>query len=280
MLKPMSGGAAIHPTALVSPEAELGDGVRIGPYSVVDAKARIGGGTVIESFVHLTPWASVGRGCHIYENTVIGQAPQDHDFGSESSYARIGDGVTIRENVTIHRATGEGQETSVDDGCLIMEGCHLGHNVRMGKHCTITNKTGFSGHVRIGDYVVVGGLSGFHQFVRIGSYSMIGGMTKVIKDVPPYTLADGNPAYIYGLNTVGLRRRGFTQEQRTHIKNIYKILFDRRLKRAEAIAAIEERFPGDEFALEITAFAKGTRRGLFQWVGGGARRARDPEEDE
>ncbi|MDR1471739.1 MAG: acyl-ACP--UDP-N-acetylglucosamine O-acyltransferase [Synergistaceae bacterium] len=276
----MSMGAAIHPTALVSPDAELGGGVRVGPYSVVDANAKIGGGTIIESFARVTSWADIGRNCHIFENAVIGQDPQDHDFGQERSYVRIGDDVIIRENVTIHRATGEDCETVVGQGCLIMEGCHLGHNVRMGKYCTVTSKTGFSGHVQIGDYVVVGGLSGFHQFVRVGSYAMIGGMTKAIKDIPPYSLVDGNPAYIYGLNTVGLRRRGFTQEQRTHIKNIYRMLFDRRFRHREALAMIEERFPDDVFAREIVAFAKSTRRGLFQWRGGRTKLAREPEEEE
>ncbi|MDR1915913.1 MAG: acyl-ACP--UDP-N-acetylglucosamine O-acyltransferase [Synergistaceae bacterium] len=261
----MSSSILIHPTAIVSPDAIIGNNVRIGPYSIIDARAKIGDGTTIESFVHVTSFAEIGRNCHIFEYTAIGGTPQDHDFGNEISYVRIADDVILRENITIHRATGEGCETVVGQGTMLMEGCHLGHNVNIGKYCTVTNKVGFSGYVQLGDYVVVGGLTGFHQFVRVGSYAMVGGMTKAIKDIPPYSLVDGNPAFIYGLNTVGLRRRGFTQEQRTHIKNIYRMLFDRKLKRREAIAMIEERFPGDDFAREIVSFANSTRRGLFQW---------------
>jgi UDP-N-acetylglucosamine acyltransferase len=124
--------------------------------------------------------------------------------------------------------------------------------------------------VIVGDYVVIGGMTGFHQFVSVGCYSMIGGLSKVIKDIPPYSLADGRPAMIYGLNVVGLRRRGFTQEQRARIKSIYKLLYDRSLKRSDAVSLVEESYPGDEFAGVIAAFAKSLKRGLSQWVDGEA----------
>jgi UDP-N-acetylglucosamine acyltransferase len=260
-------GVNIHPTALVSPKAVIGDGVTIGPYSAVDGGAKIGDGTTIEAFVHLTSFVTVGRNCHIYENTILGQPPQDHDFGGETSYVRIDDDVVLRENVTIHRATGEGRETRVGRGTLLMEGCHLGHNVQVGKYCTLTNKVGVSGHVRMGDYVVAGGLAGFHQFVRVGSYSMVGGMAKIVMDVPPYSLVDGNPASMFGLNAIGLRRRGFTQEERTKIKRVYKLLFeDADLK--DAIAFIKKRFEGDKFAEAIVSFMNDTKRGVYHWHSG------------
>ncbi len=182
----------IHPTALVSPDATLGSGVKVGPYTVIEAGTRIGDGTRIEAFVRIKPGVSVGCNCHIFENVILGNAPQDHDFGGEVSYVRIGDGVVLREGVTVNRATGEGRETVVGSGTLLMEGCHLGHNVRLGAHCTITNKVGFSGHVEVGDYVVVGGLTGFHQFVKVGSYAMVGGLAKITRDVPPYSMVDGH----------------------------------------------------------------------------------------
>jgi UDP-N-acetylglucosamine acyltransferase len=265
-------GAVIHPTAIVSPKAEIGEGAVIGPYAVIDEGASVGAGSVIEAFARLTRWAEIGRGVHIFEHAVLGTPPQDHDFGGEKSYVRVEDDVIIRENVTIHRATGEGRETRIGRGTMLMEGCHVGHNVRVGEFCTITNKTGLSGHVWMGDYVVVGGHAGFHQFVRVGSYAMVGGMARIVKDVPPYSMVAGNPAYMAGLNTVGLRRRGFDQEQRTRIKRIYRMLFDGRHGMNEALANIGERFPEDGFAEEIASFARGSRRGLYQMRGRALRR--------
>ena len=263
-----SMNSEIHPTAVVSNNAELGSGVAVGPYSVIDAGAKIGDGTRIESFVRVTGYVTIGRNCHLYENSVLGHEPQDHDFSGERSYVHIGDNVIIRESVTINRASGEDRATSVGDCTMLMEGCHLGHNVHIGRECVVTNKVGFSGHCYIGDYVVVGGIAGLHQFVKIGDYAMIGGLARITKDVPPYTTAAGNPALIYGLNNVGLRRRGFSQEQRTRIKNIYKMLFSIKMLRKEAIAMVEQSYPGDEFALSIIKFALSSKRGLTPWASG------------
>jgi UDP-N-acetylglucosamine acyltransferase len=273
----MGGSVTIHPTALVEPSAELGAGVEIGPYSIIDGGAKIGDGTKIEAFVKIGGHVEIGAKCHIFENTILGGQPQDHDFEGENSFVRIADEVILRENVTIHRATGEGRETFVGGGTMLMERCHVGHNVRIGSHCIITNFVGFSGHVHVGDHVVVGGMSGFHQFVKVGSYSMVGGMSKVIKDVPPYAMVDGIPARVLGLNTVGLRRCGFSQEERTRIKNIYRILYDRRMLREDVIALIERRFSGDEFALEIISFVRSLKRGLTKWKETGADWRRDAE---
>ena len=256
-------GSGIHPTAIVSSKAEIGEGVSIGPYSIVDEGARVGDGTVIEAFVHLTSWVDVGRGCHIYEHTVLGTPPQDHDFDGEKSYVRIADDVVIRENVTIHRATGEERETSVGRGAMLMEGCHLGHNVRVGEFCTITNKVGLAGHVQMGDYVVVGAFAGFHQFVRVGSYAMIGAMAKIVMDIPPYSLVAGNPAAMTGLNAIGLKRRGFSSERRGNIKKIYKFIFGGAKNFRDSLADAETLFPNDESAREIISFMRGTERGVY-----------------
>jgi UDP-N-acetylglucosamine acyltransferase len=269
-------GADIHPTAIVSQDAELGEGVSIGPYSIVDSGAKVGDGTVIEAFAHLTSCVEIGRNCHIFEHSVLGTPPQDHDYSGERSYVRIEDDVVIREGVTIHRATGEGRETRVGRGTMLMEGCHLGHNVRVGEFCTITNKSGLSGHVQVGDYVVIGGIAGLHQFVRVGSYSMVGGMARVVKDVPPYSMVAGSPARMAGLNTVGLRRRGFSQEQRTRIKSIYKLMFGGASGFRRALEMVGETFPGDDFADAIVAFARDSRRGLYRWRAS----SRGGEEDE
>jgi UDP-N-acetylglucosamine acyltransferase len=255
----------IHATAIVSPDAAIGDGVRIGPYSVVEGGAKVGEGTVIEPFVHITRHVEIGRNCHIFQNTVIGTPPQDHDFGGEATSVRISDDVVIREGVTIHRATGEGNETFVGRGTMLMEGCHLGHNVRVGEHCTLTNKVGLSGHVQMGDYVVVGGMAGFHQFVRVGSYAMVGGLSKIVMDVPPYSLVDGNPASMFGLNAIGLRRRGFSQDQRDRIKKIYKALFDGDSDIEESASAARASFGDDELLAVISSFIKSSRRGVYRW---------------
>ena len=256
-------GLGIHPTAIVSRKARVGEGVSIGPYSIVDEGARVGDGTVIEAFVHLTSWVDVGRNCHIFEHAVLGAPPQDHDFGGENSYVRIAEDVIIRENVTIHRATGEGSETSVGRGTMLMEGCHLGHNVRVGEFCTLTNKVSLSGHVQMGDYVVTGGLTGFHQFVRVGSYAMVGGMARIAMDIPPYSLVAGNPAKMKGLNTVGLRRHGFSSEQRANIKTIYKLIFGGPHNLRDSLTDAERIFQDDELAREIISFMRGSRRGVY-----------------
>jgi UDP-N-acetylglucosamine acyltransferase len=260
----------VHPTAIVAPGAHLGEGVRVGPYSVVDGGAVIGDGTVIEAFVRITGFVEVGRRCHIFENAVLGQPPQDHDFGGEDSYVRIADEVVLREGVTIHRATGESRATCVGRGTMLMEGCHLGHNVLVGEYCTLTNKVGLSGHVQMGDYVVVGGLAGFHQFVRVGAYSMVGGLAKIVMDVPPYSLVDGNPASMFGLNSVGLRRRGFNQERRDSLKNFYKTLFETAPNLEAGISSLENGYGDDECAREIINFARNSKRGMYHWRPGAA----------
>lgn len=256
----------IHPTALISPDAELGWGVKVGPYSIVESGARIGDGTVIEAYARIRGHVTIGRNCHIWDNTFVGGTPQDHDFSGETSSVHIDDNVILRENVTVHRACGEGNVTYVGPGTMIMEGCHLGHNVKIGEGCTVTNKVGFSGHVEVGDFAVIGGLTGFHQFVKVGAYAMVGGLAKIIKDVPPYTMVDGHPGRVYGLNIVGLRRKGFSQEDRTKIKNIYKLLYDRHVSHSEALAMVEERYGEDEHGAVIISFVKSLKRGLTPWA--------------
>ncbi|MDR2137075.1 MAG: acyl-ACP--UDP-N-acetylglucosamine O-acyltransferase, partial [Synergistaceae bacterium] len=194
----------IHPTAVVSSSAELGEGVHIGPYCLVEGKAVIGTGTVLSAFVSVHDRVSIGTNCRIHEYVALGGDPQDHGYKGEDSWVRIGNDNIIRENVTINRATGEGCATVVGDGCFIMDGVHLAHNVRVGNRVTIANKVGISGHVTVDDHTVFGGMAGVHQFVRIGSYCMIGGLYRVTKDVPHFTLASGEPLRLTGLNSVGL----------------------------------------------------------------------------
>jgi UDP-N-acetylglucosamine acyltransferase len=258
----------VHPTALVDPRAELGEGVRIGPYCVLDGRIRIGDGTVLEAFVRICDFVELGRDCRLSEQVVLGREPQDTAFAGEESWVRIGNRVILRENVTIHRASGEGKATEVGDDCWLMEGCHLGHNVRMGRGCIMANKAGCAGHVQVGDHVNFGGMAGVHQFVKIGRFAMLGGLSKIVKDVPPFTLIDGRPARVYGLNKVGLRRNGFDLAARLRIRALYERIYRSGLPVREAVTQLEAEAQ-DEYGLEIVAFAKASRRGLMPWISGG-----------
>lgn len=256
-------GATIHPTAIVSPKAEIEDNVIIGPYCIVEDKVHIGEGTVLEAFIHLLDFTELGSTCHIYENTVLGREPQDRDFGGEESWVRIGNNVVIRENVTIHRSSGEGTTTEVGNDCFIMEGVHLGHNVHIGNRVTIANKAGFAGYVTVGDGTVVGGLAGFHQFVRIGRFCMIGGLSKIVKDVPPFLLVDGHPARVHGINRVGLKRAGFSSGERQEIKELYRHLYHAGLPFRTAAQSMP--VEGSLAAAEISAFVVQSKRGVTPW---------------
>ena len=257
---------SIHPSAIVAPGAELGEGVRVGPYCCIDARAVIGDGTVLNAFVTVHDFVTIGRNCHIFEYTALGGEPQDHGYRGEESWVHIGDDNIIRENVTINRATGEGRETVVGNGCFIMDGVHLAHNVQVGNFVTIANKVGLSGFVSVGDHTVFGGIAGAHQFVRVGSYCMVGGLYRVTKDIPPYTLAAGEPLRLEGLNSVGLKRAGFAPETRRAIRAFYRELYrvDRRF--SESLAELRAR--RDSFIPEVQNaldFYEESRRGVTFW---------------
>ena len=255
----------IHPTALVSNKAKLGDGVWIGPYCIVCDDVEIGSETRLEAFVTVRDHVKIGRKCLLCEHVTLGQLPQDFGYKGELSWVRIGDGVTLRENVTVHRASGEGNETVVSGGCFVMEGVHIGHNVFVGPDCVIASKAGLAGYVSVGKKVVLGGLCGIHQFVRIGDYCMIGGLSKVIKDIPPFLIADGHPAKIRGLNVVGLRRNGFNQQERSLIKEAYKKLLRSSLTLKDALSLLEQEKGNSALIREIIDFIKGSKRGISPW---------------
>lgn len=252
----------IHPTAIVAKEAEIGDNVVIGPYCIVDGKTKIGAGTHLKSFAKVCDYTELGTNCVIHEHAVIGGEPQDLSYKGEETWVRVGNGVVCREFVTINRAVGEGGETVVGDGCFIMEGVHFAHNVRVGRECTVANKSGLSGHVVVGDYVVIGGMTGFHQFTHIGSYCMVGGLSRVTQDVPPFCLAAGVPLRVYDINRVGLRRRGFETKTRGKIREMYKIIYNSGLTNKEAMKTLAERYPDDKEARMIMDFAASATRGF------------------
>lgn len=255
-------GVCIHPTAIVSPKAQLGDNVKIGPFCIVDDKVVIGDNTELRAYVHIYDYSVIGSGCTIFDHTVIGGEPQDITFKNEESWVRIGNNIMCREYVTINRAVGEGKATTVGDNCFLMENVHLAHNVEIGHDCTIANKCGFSGHTKIGDYVVVGGMAGFHQFVHVGSYCMIGGLSKIVRDVPPFCLANGSPIKVYDINRVGLRRRGFDAEARKQIRQMYRTLYSPNLTIREGLVVLEKNFGSIPECRMILDFAAASTRGL------------------
>ena len=268
----------IHPTALVDPKAELGEGVCIGPYCVVDAQVRRGAGTVLESFVRVADYVEVGENCRLFDHVVLGRPPQDFGFREEETWVRIGNGVTCRENVTIHRASGEGHETRVGEGCYLMEGCHLGHNVVLGDHCVLANKVGLAGYAQVGDRVTFGGMAGVHQFVHIGRACMVGGLSKIIKDVPPFCMVDGRPGRIHGLNKVGLRRQGFDAAARRHLQDLFESLRTGSLPLRQGLADLATRNPEDPYARELLDFSRQCTRGWTPWAERRRGRGAPPEE--
>ena len=259
----------IHPTAVVSPSAVLSDGADIGPYCIVGGRSVIGAGTVLRAFVSIGDYVVIGENCRVFEHTAIGGDPQDNGYRGEKSWIRLGNNNIIRENVTINRATGDGNSTVVGDDCFIMEGVHLGHNVRLGNHVTIANKVGLSGYVTVGDHTVFGGMAGVHQFVRIGSYCMIGGMYRVTKDVPHYTMASGEPLRLTGLNSVGLKRANFPVESRRAIRAFYSELYGKGRLFSQVLqeALVKKAFYAPEVQ-RILDFYEGTQRGVTFWGNG------------
>jgi len=247
-------GTRVHPTAVVDPSAELGSGVEIGPFCLIGPGVVIGDGTHLDSHVVLHQWTRLGANCAIKSAAVLGGAPQDHKYKGERTFLNIGDNNVIREYVTIHRATGEGNCTEIGSDNLLMAYCHIGHNCKIGSGITMANMVGISGHVMVEDRVVFGGMVGVHQFVRIGRLAMVGGMSKVVQDVPPFAMADGHPARVYDLNVVGCRRAGMSASVRSGLKQAYKLLYRSDLNVSQAMEAIEaevEPSPERDYLLEF-----------------------------
>ncbi len=252
----------IHPSAVVSSSAKLGNNVTIGPYSVIGDEVEIGDDSVIGPHVVIDRWTTLGKGCRVFQFASVGAEPQDLKFKGEQSCTIIGDRTTIREGATIHRATGEGNETRVGSDCLLMAYVHIAHNCTLGNRVIMSNLASCSGHAIVEDRVVIGGMAGVHQFVKIGRNAMVGGMSKLVQDVVPYTLVDGHPAKVVGLNNVGISRAGIPLESRRLIKKAYKILYRSGLSLPEAIAVIEQEVDSCEEVEHFLRFLRNAERGI------------------
>lgn len=252
----------IHPTALVAKDAQLGEGVHIGPFTVIREDVAIGDGTIIDGNVVIEEHVSLGKDCHVMAGAVLGGAPQDYKFHGENTYLRIGDGNIIREYVTIHRASGEGEATEIGNENMLMAYCHIGHNCKIGNGITMANMVGISGHTTVEDKVVFGGIVGVHQKVRIGKLAMIGGFSKVVQDVPPFSMADGRPLKVCDLNVIGLRRNGVGPKVRSDLKQAYKLLYRSNMNITQALEAIENEIEPSEELQYLLDFIRNVRLGF------------------
>jgi UDP-N-acetylglucosamine acyltransferase len=252
----------IHPTAVVDPAADLGAGVRVGPYAVIAPRARIGEGTWIGPHVVVEPCTEIGRDCRIFSHAVLGGPPQDHHFSGEPTVLRIGDRVTIREYVSLSRATGAGGETVVGDDTEILAYAHAGHNCRIGRHVLITNGCQLAGHVVVGDRAVLGGMVGVLQFAHIGTLAMVGGLSRIVQDVLPYMLVNGNPPRTVAINRVGLQRANVPRAAQDKLRRAHRLLVRSGLDVARAVARIEAEIePCAEIAHLLEFIRAGRERG-------------------
>jgi UDP-N-acetylglucosamine acyltransferase len=252
----------VHPTAIVHPKAEIERGVDIGPYCIIGDKVKIGRGTLLQANVVVNGWTEIGEDCEIFAFSTIGASAQDRKYKGERSFTKIGNRTIVREYVSVQRATGEDNVTSVGDDCFLLAYVHIAHNCVLGNGVIMSNLAQLAGHVEIGDFATIGGMTGLHQFVRVGAHAMVGGVSRIIKDVPPYFLVEGIPAKPSGLNSVGLRRAGFTPEERAEIKKFYKILYAQKLTTAQALETMKAEVT-TRCGREIIAFLEGpSERGI------------------
>ncbi len=254
---------SIHPTAIVAPTARLGAGVTIGPYSTIGDHVALGDGTTVGGHVVIEGGAQVGRNCRIFSHAVLGSEPQDLKFRGEKSMLIVGDGTVIREFATLNRATsGGGGKTVVGRGCLIMAYAHVAHDCHLGEGVILANAATLGGHVVIEEHAIVGGLTGVHQFCRIGAHAIIGGCSGIILDIPPYVKAQGNRARLFGLNTVGLKRRNFPPETIRSLKQAYRLLFLSGLTTTQALEGIATEVPACVEIQHLVHFIKTSDRGI------------------
>lgn len=255
---------AIHPTALIDPSAEIAEGVEMGPYTVIGPETRIGPGTKIGAHVIIEKWVNLGSNCRICHGAVLGGAPQIIGYQEKKSFVNIGDRTVIGEFVTVHRSGKEGGATDIGNECFLMAYSHVAHDGKLGNKVVIVNYTAVTGHVQIGDQATISGYVGIHQFVRIGRLAMVSGLSRIPKDILPYSLVEGNPASVRGLNVVGMKRSGIPQERRKHLKHAFKLLLWSGLNTTQALVKIREEMEVKEEVEEIVNFVESSDRGILK----------------
>jgi UDP-N-acetylglucosamine acyltransferase len=252
----------IHSTAVVHAGAQIGDGCQIGPYCVLGENVVLGANCRLHSHVVIDGHTVLGEGNEILPFASIGLKTQDLKWKGGTTWTRIGDRNTFREYVTVHSATGDGDATVVGSDNHILAYCHVAHDCKLGSHVVMSNAATLAGHVTVGDRAIIGGVTGVHQFCRIGQFAMIGGCSKVVQDIPPFMICDGNPAGTRTINKIGMERHGVSDEAVSALRQAYKILFREGLSMTNALAKMEAELPQLPEVLHLIEFAKSSERGL------------------
>lgn len=260
----------IHSLAYVHPEANIGDNVTIEPFAYIAKNVIIEEGCWISAHTSILDGAQLAKNCKIFNGAVISAIPQDLKFEGEKSFVKIGSNTTVREYATINRGTKQGPDTIIGEHCLIMAYAHIAHDCILGNHVILANAVTLAGHVQIEDWAIVGGLSAVHQFVKLGAHSLISGGSKVRKDVPPFTKAANEPLAYAGINSVGLRRRGYNDGQIENIHSIYRLLYQKGLNISQAVHQIQSEFVSSPETDLILTFIENSERGIIK-------KATDPE---
>ncbi len=258
-----------QPLAYVHPQAKIARNVVIEPFTTIHANVEIGSGTWIGSNVTIMEGARIGKNCRIFPGAVISAIPQDLKFEGEDSLAVIGDNTTIRECVTVNRGTNASGKTVIGKNVLIMATAHIAHDCMIGDNAIVVNGVALAGHVVIGNHAIIGGLAAVHQFIHIGDHAMVSGGALVRKDVPPFTKAAKEPLSYVGINSIGLRRRGFSTDKIREIQNIYRILYQSNLNNTQAMEKIEAEMAATPERDEILLFIRNSQRGIMKGYWGG-----------
>ena len=254
----------IHPTAVIDPTARVCRTTHIGPYCIIGANVTLGEDCRLHGHVVVSGPSVIGDGNEFYPFCSIGQRSQDLKYTGEPTRLEIGSGNTFREFVTVHRATSPGGTTRVGNGGNFLAYAHIAHDCTVGDHVIFSNNGTLAGHVTVGDHAVIGGLSGVHQFCRIGAHAIVGGCTKIVQDVPPFLIADGNPAEIRGINQVGLERRGFGAEEIRELREAYRVVFRSNLNTSQALAELRTRFASSAAVTRMADFIAASERGIVR----------------
>jgi len=253
--------AVIHSTAVIDPGAQLGADVEIGPYCVIGDKVVIGDGSWLQNHVTITGPTTIGRGNRFFSYASIGQQTQDLKYAGEPTYLSIGENNVFREFCTVNRGTLPGSKTEVGSHNNFLAYSHIAHDCIVGSHVIFSNNGTLAGHVIVEDHVILGGLTAVHQFCRLGRHAITGGCSKIVQDVVPFTIADGNPARARGVNVVGMQRAGASDEAIRQVRQGYKMLYRSKLNISQAVAAMKEEFLSAEVA-HMIAFVEGSQRGI------------------
>jgi UDP-N-acetylglucosamine acyltransferase len=254
----------IHPHTYIHPNAKLARNVKVDPFTVIHEDVEIGEGTWIGSNVTIMEGTRLGKNCRVFPGAVLGGIPQDLKYAGEKTLVEIGDNTTIREFVTINRGTTDKWKTKVGNNCLIMAYTHIAHDCLIGDNCVMSNSVQLAGHVTMGDWSWIAGVSAVHQFVQIGQHAYIAGGSLVSKDVPPYIKAVRTPLSYGGVNSVGLKRRGFELEKINHILDIYRFIYNKGMNTTQALEYIEEELPATDERDEIVTFIRESGRGIIK----------------